>query len=628
MVRHTPPSGPVRRLFEAYTSGQLDRRSFVQRASALGLGMGMIHLMASAGAAQDATPAGEAVLPEDTDALFVSDGNRSEVGTENQERGAGGELKIIQYQSATILSPHVATGYKDYDASQLVVEPLMHYLPDAQLYANLLAEVPTLENGLLAEDGTGVTLVLMEGLLWNDGEPVTAGDIKFTVEWVQDPDNASTNKTTYDPIASVEVVDDLTAQVTFAAPNPFWFEPFVTYVTGALYPKHVLEQEGAHDSFITKPVGTGPYKVESFTPNDQGVFVLNEHYREPNKPFFDRVQLKGGGDGAAAARAVLQTGEYDVAWGPAVEPDVMESMMGPDARGYMVPIRGVSFERLFINFSDPNTEVDGQVSEMNTPHPVLTDLAVRQAVSMAIDRQLITDRFYGLGAIPAQNVVNGDPSVFSDNTSWTYDSAAAAQVLEDAGWTLNADGVREKDGQELRLVFCSPVNSRRQKTQATIKANLEAIGFAIGLEQVDSGIFFDASPGNDQSFNKAPWDLMLYISPQSSTRPLSYMEQWYAGPDGENIAQESNGWGGSNNSRWQSADYDAAFDAAKTETDPDALVDLFIQMNDLVVNDVVLVPLVIPGGGSVAANRLRVENLVASPFAGVYWNIANWNTVE
>ncbi len=339
--------------------------------------------------------------------------------------------------------------------------------------------------------------------------------------------------------------------------------------------------------------------------------------------------LKGGGDGPAAARAVIQTGEYDVAWGPGVEPDVLASMMEGDPLGGLVPAVGVNFERLHINHSDPHTEVDGQISQKDTPNPILSDPAVRQAMAMAIDREMIATKFYDIGSEPAVNVVNGDPSVFSPNTTWTFDADAAAQVLEDAGWTMGNDDVREKDGMRLELTFCSPISSRRQKAQATIKSNLEKIGFAIPIEQVDSGIFFDASPGNDQSFNKAPWDLMLYVSPQTSTRPMSYMRQWYAGPDGENIAQEANSWGGSNNSRWQNADYDAAFDAARTEMDPQKQIDLFITMNDLVINDVALVPLAIIAGSSIAAYRLILENIVGSPIgAGLYWNIANWNTVD
>lgn len=339
-------------------AGKISRRKFALAASALGLPPALIAAATQRVVAQDATPA-------DAD-YFTSDGTPNESGMEGRTRGEGGELRIIQYQAPTILSPHTATGYKDFDASQLVIEPLFTYLPDGQLYGVLIEEVPSLDNGLLAEDGTTVTLRLKEGVLWSDGEPVTAEDIAFTVDWVMDPANATTTRGTYTIIESVEVQDELTAVVTFTQPNPFWFEPFTSYTTGMLYPKHILEVEGAHDEFVMKPIGTGPYKVESFTPNDEIQFVMNENYREENKPFFERVLLKGGGDGAAAARAVLQTGEFDFAWGPGVEPDILDSMMGDDALGALVPALPVNVERMAINHSDPWTEVDGQTSEMNT----------------------------------------------------------------------------------------------------------------------------------------------------------------------------------------------------------------------------------------------------------------------
>src|SRR5690606_23277071 len=121
----------------------------------------------------------------------------------------------------------------------------------------------------------------------------------------------------------------------------------------------------------TNPIGTGPYVVESFVPNDEAIYVVNENYREPNKPFFDRVYLKGGGDAAAAARAVLQTGEFHYAWNIVLEPDVLAQMETEDGPGEILAVPGVSVsvERVNLNFSDPWTEVDGQRSEMNTPHP-------------------------------------------------------------------------------------------------------------------------------------------------------------------------------------------------------------------------------------------------------------------
>lgn len=606
-------------LVSKFRSGDISRRTFVRSAAALGMAPALITAISSRVVAQDATPEGEDV--------FATDGTPNDEATENQTRGEGGEIRIIQYQAPTILSPHVSTGYKDYDAARIVVEPLLDYLPDAQLYGVLIDEVPSLENGMLAEDGLSVTLRLKEGLLWSDGEPVTSEDIKFTIEWVLDADNAATARGSYEIIDSVEVQDELTALVTFREPNPFWFEPFTSYTNGPLYPKHILEVEGAHEDFVTNPIGTGPYVVESFTPNDEIVYVMNEHYREPNKPYFDRVYLKGGGDAPAAARAVLQTGEFDFAWGPQVEPEVLESMLGEDSNGVVVPIPPVNIERMAINHSDPWTEVDGQISEMNTPHPALSDPAVREAMMLGINRQLISDEFYGMGATAAKDVVAGDPLLDSPNTEYVYDPDAAAQVLEDAGWVMEGD-VRAKDGVELDFIFCSPIASRRQKTQTVVKSNLEEIGFRIHLDTVDSGIFFDASPGNDQSFNKFPWDLMLYIMPQGGIRPLSYMEQWYSGPDRENVAQESNGWSGSNNIRWINDEYDELWRETRVETDPEVLTDKFVAMNDLVVNNHVIVPIVVVGGGSVARNRLRMQNLITGSFSGSYANIANWNLAE
>ena len=167
----------------------------------------------------------------------------------------------------------------------------MHYLPDGTLIPNLITEVPTVENGLLAEDLKSVTYKLLDGVTWADGEPLTADDVLFTWEWVVDPANAATSAGVYEAIESIEVVDPLTVQVFFAEPNATWFEPHAGSDWGYVYPKHVLDVEdgkAAHDAFLLNPVGTGPYKVESFSPNDQVIYVINENYREPNKPYFER----------------------------------------------------------------------------------------------------------------------------------------------------------------------------------------------------------------------------------------------------------------------------------------------------------------------------------------------------
>ena len=134
----------------------------------------------------------------------------------------GGELKLIQWQAPSMLSPHVSTGEKDYLAGQLVVEPLMHYLPDGSLIPNLVTEVPTVENGMLAEDLSSVTYKLLDGVLWSDGEPLTAEDVVFTWEWIVDPVGMSAkHKATRKPVMAAKYNSlskaDLDALVTYLA---------------------------------------------------------------------------------------------------------------------------------------------------------------------------------------------------------------------------------------------------------------------------------------------------------------------------------------------------------------------------------------------------------------------------
>ena len=552
---------------------------------------------------------------------------RPEENTEGQTRGEGGELRLIQWQAPTLMSPHVSSGTKEFLAAQMVLEPLIHYTPEAIMIPNLLTEVPSVEAGTLAEDLTWVELSVLPDVTWSDGEPLTANDIAFTIDWVLNTDNNSVNFSSYEPITGHEVIDDLTIRVSFAQANPFWFDPFAGTSTGIVYPKHILEVEGAHDTFITSPIGTGPYVVESFTPNDEAVYVVNENYREPNKPFFDRVYLKGGGDAAAAARAVLQTGEFHYAWNIVLEPDVLNQMQTEDGPGEILVVPGVSVsvERVNLQFADPWTEVDGQRSEMNTPHPFLTDPAVREAIFYAVNRQQIVDAFYGEGNEVATNIVYGDEPVISKNTFYEYDPEKAKQILEDAGWVVNDSGVREKDGVQLDVVYATSINAVRQKIQSVVKANLDAVGFRIQLEQIDAGLYFDASAGTDENIYKFYWDLNQFQSVPNNPRALSFLNGWYSGEDRSNVAQASNAWNGGNTQRWINPDFDAAYEAAMVETDADRLTELFVEMNDLVMLDHAVLPIVLTNNARVIDRRLNKNNIARAAFSYDYWNIANWN---
>jgi peptide/nickel transport system substrate-binding protein len=617
-------SGPFSRLHEALKAGEISRREFTMRALALGVGMPIISfvLRADQVAARPGRHIGWGIAAQGEAAAAPA------VGMDGKKRGEGGELKLLQWQAPTMLSPHVSTGTKDYLAASVVLEPLLHYLPDGTLIPCLAAEVPSVENGGLSEDLKTVTYKLKDGIKWADGEPFTADDVVFTYNWVIDPANASVSAGVYGIIQTMEAVDPLTVKLTFADPNANWFEPHGGTVWGAVYPKHILDAEdkkGAHDAFLTNPVGTGPYKVESFSPNDQVVYVINENYREADKPYFSKVNLKGGGDAASAARAVLQTGDYHYAWNLQVEPAVLAELE-KGGKGKLVVGRGTSVERIELQFADPNKEVDGQRAEKNTPNPVIGDIAVRQALNLSAPRDVISTQLYAGPDFepPTANILSGIPAMASPNTSWEYNIEKGAQLLEDAGWKKEGD-VRKKDGVELKITYATSINPVRQKTQAIIKQGLEKMGFKVELRQVDSGIYFDGSPGNEQNINHFYNDLQMYTNNATTPIPVAYMIGWYAGPDGENMAQKSNNWNGQNYQRYANADYDALFEAVRLETDIAKAAELFIQMNDILINDIAVIPLINRAADKYAiANELVEENVAVSDFEVNYWNIANW----
>src|SRR5690606_13796624 len=117
---------------------------------------------------------------------------------------------------------------------------------------------------------------LKEGVLWSDGEPLTADDVAFTIEWALDEANSVTSFSFYETIDSTEVIDDLTIKINFGEPNPTWADAYTGMGAGLVLPKHILEgaDQSVTDEFRSNPIGTGPFKVESFSANDQVTYVM------------------------------------------------------------------------------------------------------------------------------------------------------------------------------------------------------------------------------------------------------------------------------------------------------------------------------------------------------------------
>lgn len=536
-------------------------------------------------------------------------------------RGAGDTLRLIWWQAPTILNPHLATGGKDTDASRVTYEPLASFDAAGELVPFLAAEIPSLENGAVAADGKSVTWKLKADVKWSDGEPFTADDVKFTYDYIADPATGATSGSAYSNVESVEVIDPTTVKINFKEVTPVWARPFVG-VNGQIIPKHIFQDYiGAKSSEAPanlKPVGTGAYQVVEFKPGDIIIFEPNPNYRETDKPYFSRVELKGGGDATSAARAVLQTGDADYAWNLQVEAQVLDQL-AQAGKGTLLLNPGGNSERIELNRADPNQEIDGERASVKAPHPFFSDLKVRQAFSLAVDRKTIVEQLYGPAGEVTSNAVVAPPNVVSPNTSFEFNLEKAAALLEEAGWQdSDGDGVREKDGVKLQILFQSSVNPVRQKTQEIIKQALEAIGFGVELKSVDSTVFFNNDPANPDTFKHFYADAQLYTTGSSSPDPGDYLEDFTCAE----IVSKANEWSKGNLTRWCNPEYDALVVQAKSELDPAKRQAIYIQLNDLLTNDIVLIPVVhrtFPNGVSTT-----LGNVVLTPWDSQLWLLKDW----
>ncbi|MDQ5853882.1 MAG: peptide ABC transporter substrate-binding protein, partial [Chloroflexota bacterium] len=422
-------------------------------------------------------------------------------------RGQGGTLRILYWQAPTILNSHLAQGTKDYDAARLIIEPLAATDPYGKPVPVLAAEVPTLENGGVSQDLKTVTWRLKPGVTWSDGSAFTADDVVFTYTYCADETTACTDSTTFAGAEKVEAVDPTTVQITWQEPNPNPYQMFVSGLGNILQKEqfeNCIGEKASTDSACQQannaPVGTGPYKLREFKPGDVVTYDINENYRDPNKPFFKEVQFKGGGDATSAARAVFQTGDADYAWNLQVEAQVLNQLM-EGGKGVFVNVPSSSVERLLLNRANPDPSLGDKRSEPDTQHPFLSDLKVRQALAMAIDRKTMAEQLYGPAGSPTCEIITTEPFVSPDQIyggrhKCEPDIEGAKQLLDEAGWVPGGDGIREKDGVRMRILYQTTVNPLRQKEQALVKAAWEQLGIEVELKSVDAGVFFSSDPGN------------------------------------------------------------------------------------------------------------------------------------
>jgi peptide/nickel transport system substrate-binding protein len=586
----------LRELIAEVKDGRLSRRAFVQQMIAVGL----------------TAPIAGMMLSQSGVALAAS-----EIPYKPTKAGGGGALKLLLWQAPTLLNPHFAVGVKDQEACRVFYEPLAGWDGEGNLVAVLAAEVPSKENDGLKEDGLSVVWKLKRGVKWHDGTPFTADDVVFNWEYARNPDTAAVTIGSYKDI-KVEKIDDHTIRVIFDQPTPFWADAFVG-VNGMIIPRHLFADFAGGKSREApanlKPVGTGPYTFVDFKPGDLVRGKRNEGYHLPNRPHFDTLEIKGGGDAVSAARAVLQTGEYDYAWNLQVEDEILQKLESGIGKVTIVPSGSIEF--IMLNATDPSVEVDGERASVKTKHPLFSDPAVREAINLLIDRVSVQKFIYGRTAVATGNFLNSPERFKSKKVGFEFNIEKANQILENAGWKKGADGIRAKDGKPLKFTFQTSINAPRQKNQAVIKQACQKAGIDVELKSVVASVFFSSDTANPDTYAHFYCDAQMFTTNMGQPDPQRFMNQFLS----SEIATKDNKWQGRNASRWHDKAYDDLYVQAQHELDAVKRAAMFIAMNEMVVGDHYILPEV---------NRLRVIALkgnIVAPISGWdldLWQLANW----
>ena len=552
-------------------------------------------------------------------------------------RGVGDTLHILSPDAPTTLNPHLTRFTVDGELCRITYEPLASFDIDGHLVPILAAEIPTLENGGVADDYKSVTWKLEQDVRWSDGEPFTANDVLFTYEFIT---NTVVNATSYDAVASVEIIDSHTIKVNFTDANPAWAVPFVGLV-GSIIPRHIFEicnnANASECSAAILPVGTGPYRMMPPGIKPQEVLLLgtrlvrtnkivfepNPYFREADKPFFSQIEFRGGGTVNEAARLVLQAGTVDFAYDLGKLPPKELAKLEAAGQGQIVTIFGGRVNRITLNRTDPDQETpDHERSSLQFDHPFFDDKKVRQAFAHAIDRKALAPLFGQAGRSTINNLV-APPQYNSPNTFYEFDLEKARTRLEEADWTDSDDnGVRDKNGVEMRVIFQSPSTFSQQYRQIVQDA-LEDIGVEVRIKITPPSIMFGSPLANPDCVRRFNSDVQTFSWRNRSPDPSGYMQYWTC----DQIPQQANNWEGGNYERWCNPGYDALYRQSATELDPEKRRQLFIQMNDMQIEDVAMIPVVWLADAAHGVSW-TIEDIVLTPWDTSTWNIKDWRRIS
>lgn len=536
----------------------------------------------------------------------------------------GGQIVYAVYQEPQILNPFIATQTVAQEAYVPVVEGLLAVDPEGNFFPVLAKEVPTVENGLVSEDGLTVTYNLKEGIVWSDGQPFTCDDVKFTWEAITDPESGAVKTTGYADIESVECPDDHTAVLNFKQ----FYAPYLSLFAtpDGVLPRHATGDPKDMQKWVYNwhPIGTGPFKIQEWVSGDHITYIPNENYRDyPEKPKLDKLIFRVI-PSREVGKALIRTGEIDILW-DLIEADVPEFEDDPNVVVNMTP--GPGTERLVVNLADP--ELDATDDPLNNPHWALGDLRVRQAVQYAIDKQFIVDELlYGLAQVGTNELNNGWAK--ADIPPSEYNPEQAAALLKEAGWTdEDGDGVREchgcpnaEEGRPLRLkIQTTTGNKLREEAEQVLIEMLGEVGIELYIENVPSSVLFGSWASG--AFRKhGHFDILMYTT-SDNIDPQSQVEGYFAS---WNIPTEANAGTGFNYARWIDEEFDEYVKAAGSSPDRAKRKEFYQKAMERIAAG--LPHIYLYDRNEIHLSRARVQGFEVNPWTDQTWNTQDWSVSE
>ena len=422
------------------------------------------------------------------------------------------------------------------------------------------------------------TFHLEEGVKWHDGENFTAEDVKFTIEAIMDPENGSENAPNYEDVAEITVLDAHTVAFRLTAPNA----AFLDYMTMAILPKHLLEGEDMQSSsFFRNPVGTGPYRLESWDEGQAIILARNEDYfRGPAK--IERIIFKIVPDDNAQAMQ-MKTGELDLAL---LTPKDAENFAN-DENYTVYRMETSDYRGILFNFWNPYWTENRDIIP---------------AICCAIDRQAIVDAVILGHGIVAYGPLQRNEYNYADVEHYDYDPDRARAILEEAGCTLNANGFYERDRQEIGFVISVGAGDQVRVDIAQAAAQmLRQVGINCSVEIPE----------------KVDWG-----------GQMAYLIGWGSPFDADDHTYKVFGTDkGANYSGYSNALVDQYLIEARESDDPAVRAEAYANFQIELANDPAYAFICYIDADYVATSRLKgidPDTILGHHGVGIFWNVAEW----